>query len=191
MQLSASAHSASIFVNAGLTHFEPTPRVSSAFSGISPRALATVPENETTTPVEEMSQPASLPHFPINGNNTTSMFVANNDIQPTFDPFISLDQHASQDHNPTKEQPTAPMIAGLMFPSQKETESNVITSQPVHSKQSTSVLAPDPLSNVKPVVYDNPWDLVPDQPNINIMSAAAVPKSGKCHSDQRLRYIAV
>ena len=190
MQLSASAHSASIFVNAGLTHFEPTPRVSSAFSGISPRALATVPENETTTPVEEMSQPASLPHFPINGNNSTSMFVANNDIQPTFDPFISLDQHASQDPNPTKEQPP-PMIAGVMFPSQKETESNVMTSQPVHSKQSTSVLAPDPLSNVKPVVYDNPWDLVPDQPNINIMSAAAVPKPGKCHSNQQLRYIAV
>merc|ERR1719278_197193 len=68
-------------------------------------------------------------------------------------------------------------MAGVMSPSQKDTESNVITSQPVHSKQSTSVLAPDPLSNVKPVVYDNPWDLVPDQPNINIMSAAAVPKS--------------
>ena len=32
---------------------------------------------------------------------------------------------------------------------------------------------PDPLSNVKPVVYDNPWDLVPDQPMINVLSASA------------------
>jgi hypothetical protein len=42
-----------------------------------------------------------------------------------------------------------------------------------HFKPVIPQTKPDPLSNVKPVVYDNPWDLVPDQPMINVLSASA------------------
>jgi hypothetical protein len=90
-QMLSSSNSASIFVNAGLTHFEPPPRQTSAFSGISPRALATVPENETTTPMEEaMQQPMSLPPIPLSSNQPTAPIIQQK--QTSFDPFSSLEQ---------------------------------------------------------------------------------------------------
>lgn len=35
------------------------------------------------------------------------------------------------------------------------------------------------LSNVKPVVYDNPWDLVPDQPSLQLASSASTSAATK------------
>ena len=175
MQLS-STHSASIFVNAGLTHFEPTPRQTSTFSGISPRTLATVPENETTTPIEEsLQQPTSLPPIPLTSNPKASNLITHNDRQ-TFDPFISLEQPSFNENVP--ERSPSPRER-MPFPLKKDTCSTSAISHSEHSSSSGPQTKPDPLSNVKPVVYDNPWDLVPDQPNINVLSASVTSNQGK------------
>ena len=175
LQLS-SANSASIFVNAGLTHFDATPRQTSTFSGISPRVLPTVPENETTTPSEEHTQePTSIPPLLTTSNYSALTSAENTDTQPTLDPFMSLDQSMYNSHN-IDERPSSPEIF-FTLPSKSEDVKDVL--KPELSNTAVSEMnqkKQDPLSNVKPVVYDNPWDLVPDQPNINALSASV---SGK------------
>ena len=176
LQLS-SAHSASIFVNAGLTHFEPTPRQPSTFSGISPRTLPTVPENETTTPIEEsLQQPASLPPIPLTKIDTAATSKYRDDKQISFDPFISLDQQTFNEI--PNERPPSP-TEHVSFPLKNNTSPTSAISQSEHSNPVASQTKSDPLSNVKPVVYDNPWDLVPDQPNINVLSASVITHQGK------------
>ena len=172
LQLSSTS-SASIFVNAGLTHFEPSLRQPSTFSGISPRALPTVPENETTTPIEEApKEPASLPHIPL-----TTTFMSHKDIHSTFDPFISMEHHPFQDDSHREKQPS-PRVDS-MFSGQLDPFAETPLSLSEHSKQSAAETKPDPLSNVKPVVYDNPWDFVPDQPNINVLTGSVNSHQGK------------
>ena len=143
--------------------------------------MPTVPENEITTPSEELTQqPTSLPPLPLSGNYTVSTLAEHTDTQPTFDPFISLDQNTSNEHN-AYERPSSP-IGNVTFPLETDLCPKNDTCMSEHSDTAISERKPDPLSNVKPVVYDNPWDLVPDQPIINVLSASASLNNNKGRS---------
>ena len=85
---------------------------------------------------------------------------------------MSLDQHTFNVYNTHDERPSSPRL-NVTFLAEKDTCPQNDVSKSQHSNTAVSETKPDPLSNVKPVVYDNPWDLVPDQPIINVLSASA------------------
>ena len=115
-----------------------------------------------------MQQPMSLPPLPLTSNHTTIQ-----QKQPSFDPFSSLEQDTFF-RNITERPPSPREAVPLQSKSDILTTTSAITKSEQHSNnQPSSQTKPDPLSNVKPMVYDNPWDLVPDQPNINVLSASA------------------
>ena len=113
----------------------------------------------------------SLPPIPLSSNHPSS-FTTQGHQPPSFDPFSSLEQDTFF-KNITERQPSPrETVPSLQSKSDTLTTSAITKSE--HSNNETSShTKPDPLSNVKPVVYDNPWDLVPDQPNINVLSSSA------------------
>ena len=115
-----------------------------------------------------MQQPMSLPPIPLSSNQPTAPIIQQK--QTSFDPFSSLEQDTFF-KNITERPPSPRETVPLESKSDISTTSAITKSE--HSNnQTSSQTKSDPLSNVKPMVYDNPWDLVPDQPNINVLSAS-------------------
>ena len=118
-----------------------------------------------------MQQPMSLPYIPVSSNHPSSSIITAQK-PPSFDPFSSLEQDTFF-KNITEKPPSPRETVPSFQPKSDDTSTTSAMTKSVHSNNKTlSQIKPDPLSNVKPVVYDNPWDLVPDQPNINVLSAS-------------------
>ena len=130
-----------------------------------------------------MQQPTSLPPIPLSNSSLSQstfpkQIIPNN--LPSFDPFVSLDNVPCQPGsyskiNFTEERPPSPTRSNIVFPTNisNDVDSNIELPEvePEHLKPVETMT--DPLSNVKPMVYDNPWDLVPDQPMINALSTSS------------------
>ena len=160
-----------------------------AFSTVGPRILPTVPENETATPPEEFSpQPASLPPITFASNFTGSTFATQHaDKQLEFDPFVSLN-HPTLNASSSNEKPASPSDIDILPTKIHIGSNNEVSDKSEHFKPAMPQTKPDPLSNVKPVVYDNPWDLVPDQPMINVLSASATLNNNQGNESNNRRH---
>ena len=112
----------------------------------------------------------SLPYIPVSSNHTSSSIITAQKPS-SFDPFSSLEQDTFF-KNITEKPPSPREIVPSFQPKSDVSTTSAITKSEHSNNKPVSQIKPDPLSNVKPMVYDNPWDLVPDQPNINVLSAS-------------------